>query len=514
MNKHNFTKRVTIFTLFTLLLFSLLFLAGRSDAKRAYPKSVNELNGLKAGTLIGAMTDTIIEKNFPDSKLFYYNSLADLLIGLRNDKIDYFLSDKITANYMLANESGFLVLEESLLDQPYGFIFQKNCTKTAKLKKQLNEFIEESKKNGYLDSLADKWFVDVAAAVDNASPLDVKFGGKNGVVKIAVSQAVVPFSFISNGALNGHDIEFLVSFCKKYDYGVEFYASDFNGIMPAVSSGKCDIGASCITITEERAKSVDFTVPYAMNPIIAIVMEQTSGFSLSGIKASFEKTFIQEDRWCIVLDGLGVTAIITILSTIIGSLLGFFLYLIYRKDNSFFNKFLDAFALVYKGLPSVVILMILYYIIFAKSSLSGIWVSSIAFAISLGLSVYSTLGVAVKSIDRGQIEGAYSLGFTDNQTFFRIVLPQAMTQFLPHYKVTLISLLQSTSIVGYIAVQDLTKVSDIIRSRTFEAFFPLIATALIYLFLVWLITLAMKAVMLKFNFKHRSAKQILKKFNC
>ncbi|MDO4219221.1 MAG: transporter substrate-binding domain-containing protein [Synergistaceae bacterium] len=512
MNKNNFMKRVTIFTFFILLLFSLLFLAGRSEAKRAYPKSVKELNGLKAGTLTGAITDIIIEENFPDSKICYYNNLADLLIGLENNKIDYFLSDKIAANYMIANESGFLMLDESLLDQPYGFIFQKGSIKTAKLKKQLNEFIGESKKNGYLDSLAEKWFVDVAAAADNAPPLDTKFDGKNGVIKIAVSQAIVPFSFVSNGSLNGHDIEFLVNFCKKYGYGVEFYASDFDGIIPAVSSGKCDIGASCITITEERAKSVDFSAPYAMNPIIAIVMKKASGFSLSSIKDSFEKTFIQEDRWRIVLDGLGVTAIITIVSTIIGSLLGFCLYLIYRKGNRFFNKFLDAFALVYKGLPAVVILMILYYIIFAKSSLSGLWVSSIAFAISLGLSVYSMLGVAVKSIGRGQIEGAYSLGFTDTQTFFRIVLPQSMTQFLPNYKGALISLLQSTSIVGYIAVQDLTKVSDIIRSRTFEAFFPLIATALIYLFLVWQITLVIKSVTLKFNFKHRPPKQILKKF--
>jgi polar amino acid transport system substrate-binding protein len=111
----------------------------------------------------------------------------------------------------------------------------------------------------------------------------------------------------------------------------------------------------------------------------------------------------------------------------------------------------------------------------------------------------------IESIDPGQREAALALGFTENQSFFRFIFPQAAQRFLPVYRGEIVSLLKSTSIVGYIAVQDLTKMSDIIRARTYEAFFPLIATALIYFFLAWIITLILGRVLKGVDPKHRRA---------
>ena len=115
--------------------------------------------------------------------------------------------------------------------------------------------------------------------------------------------------------------------------------------------------------------------------------------------------------------------------------------------------------------------------------ISGTLVAIIGFTLLFGAAVYSMLKTGVATVDYGQTEAAYSLGYTDNAAFYRIVLPQALPVIMPGYMVEISSLLKATAVVGYIAVQDLTKMGDIVRSRTYEAFFPLIAVAVIYFIL-------------------------------
>ena len=109
----------------------------------------------------------------------------------------------------------------------------------------------------------------------------------------------------------------------------------------------------------------------------------------------------------------------------------------------------------------------------------------------------------IESIDGGQREAALALGYSENKAFFIFIFPQAAVRFIPVYKQEIVSLLKSTSIVGYIAIQDLTKMSDIIRSRTYEAFFPLIATVMIYFILAWIISLLLKIIMNAIDRRHR-----------
>ena len=115
----------------------------------------------------------------------------------------------------------------------------------------------------------------------------------------------------------------------------------------------------------------------------------------------------------------------------------------------------------------------------------------------------------IDSVDRGQREAAIALGFTERQAFFDFIFPQAAVTFLPVYRGELVTLLKGTSIVGYISILDLTKMSDIIRSRTYEAFFPLIATALIYFALAWVISVLMSALLSRVDWK--SEKNIAKR---
>lgn len=505
------TKKTVLFSFIAVLM--LAFLCSCGGDGRIYPESIEELDGLRAGAVIGTIHDKVIEENFPNSSINYLNTYADQLAAVENNKIDYFLIDKYKACHMLGQTDSIKLLDEGVYDQNFGFIFRKDSEESDLIREKMNDFISKSKKDGTIKKLSDKWFDQSGKSVEDAKPLNIRLTGENGTLTMAVSATSPPFTFVSNEQLNGFDIELAMLFCKEYGYDLTFSASNFDGIIPAVESGKADFGGASITITEERAKSVNFSDSYVKSSVVPVVpVKAESGLSIAKTRKSFDRTFLKENRWKMVLSGIGVTLEIAFSAAIFGSILGFLIYLLCRRENRLINSFFDGFAWLFSGLPMVVVLMILYYIIFGNTSLSGTIVSSIAFSISTGLSVYSLLKTSVKSIDRGQTEGAYSLGFNDRQTFFHIILPQAMTQFIPNYKGTLISMLKGTAIVGYIAVADLTKTTDVIRARTYEAFFPLISTAVIYLILVCLITVIIKKAAAGFEPRRRSESKILKKF--
>ena len=231
--------------------------------------------------------------------------------------------------------------------------------------------------------------------------------------------------------------------------------------------------------------------------------------------AAFEKTFIREERWKLIVEGIGVTMLISICSALAGSLFGFGLYMLSRSDINVLQKVTKGFAKGYSrivaGTPIVVILMILFYVIFGKvRDMSGIVVAVIGFTLTFGAFVYDHMTVSVGSVDKGQTEAAYALGYTKNKTFFRIIFPQAMSIFLPSYCGQAVELIKATAVVGYIAVNDLTKMGDIIRSNTYEAFFPLIATAVIYFLLTWALSLLLGLIKLRFEPKRRSKESVLK----
>ena len=150
--------------------------------------------------------------------------------------------------------------------------------------------------------------------------------------------------------------------------------------------------------------------------------------------------------------------------------------------------------------------MILFYLVFTSPDASGVVVAIVGFVLTFGSFVYDNLALTVAGVDNGQLEAAYALGYSRNQTFFRIILPQAMRMFVPSYSSEIVGLIKSTSVVGYIAVNDLTKMGDIIRGNTYEAFFPLIAVAVIYFAIIWIITALLGILRKKTNPKARKEK--------
>ena len=223
-------------------------------------------------------------------------------------------------------------------------------------------------------------------------------------------------------------------------------------------------------------------------------------------KADFILNFVQANRWKYLVDGLGATLTITLLSGVMGTIIGIIIAMVrstYDKTaegaRKSFGRFiftvLDRICRVYltvlRGTPVVVQLMIIYFVIFAWSD-NGIMVAALAFGLNSGAYVAEIVRGGIMSIDNGQFEAGRSLGFNYVQTMRFIVIPQVIKNVLPSLANEFIALLKETSVAGYVAVQDLTKGGDIIRSRTYSPFLPLLAVAMIYLALVmffsWLVS--------------------------
>ena len=214
---------------------------------------------------------------------------------------------------------------------------------------------------------------------------------------------------------------------------------------------------------------------------------------MSGFKESFYQNFIEKDRWQYLLTGLENTLLITIFAVLIGVAIGFLVAIIrasHDKNGSLkiLNFICRVYLTVIRGTPTMIQLMITYYIIFASVNVSKIFVAVCAFGINSGAYVAEIVRSGIMSIDQGQFEAGRSLGFNYVQTMRLIILPQAFKNVLPALGNEFIVLLKETSISGYVGTMDLTKGGDIIRSTTYEAYLPLFGVAAIYLVIVMLMT--------------------------
>ena len=200
----------------------------------------------------------------------------------------------------------------------------------------------------------------------------------------------------------------------------------------------------------------------------------------------FYLNFIAEDRWHYITDGLLTTIKVTSASLLVGVLLGFIVAIIRSTHDKtgkmkIGNFICRVYLTVIRGTPVVVQLLIIYFVIFGSVAIDKALVAIIAFGINSGAYVAEIVRGGIMSVDKGQFEAGRSLGFNYAQTMIYIVIPQAFKNVFPALCNEFIVLLKETSVSGYIAMQDLTKGGDIIRSRTYDAFMPIISVALIYL---------------------------------
>lgn len=464
----------------------------RKELHREDESDWSLLSGKKIGVITGSIYDQLQQTLLPDTIPEYYDSYPDMVMALQSGKLSGLIVDEPLARITVARQRGLQILKKPMADTAYAFVLPK---KSTELCVKINSILHEMKQDGTWKKLEDIWFGND----EKAKVLPGLFqNGTKGVLRVVVEPTMEPFSYMKEGKLAGYDLDMLNRIAQKLDLNLEVLVVNFPAIIPAVISGKADLAACGISITEERAKSVLFCEPNYMGKVVIVTSDQLKDdkqslgsfrIFLEKLKKSFHSTFILEGRYKLVLKGLGVTILISLCAILLGTLLGFLVCLLRRSRHKIASIPAKIYIRCLQGTPILVLLMLMYYVVFGRFDANAILIAILSFAMNFAAYASEMFRTGIAALDHGQIEAAQALGFHRMQVLRRIILPQAARHVLPVFKGEVISTVKMTSIVGYIAIQDLTKVSDIIRSRTYEAFFPLIATALIYFTFSGLLTL-------------------------
>lgn len=443
------------------------------------------------------------------------------------------------------------------------------------------------------------------------------------VIKVVTSANFPPYEFHQNGQIVGVDIDIIREVLRRN--GMEMVVEDmkFDSIIVAIQTGKGDIAASGLTVTEDRQREVDFSVTYVQAKQVIIVREDSdiaapqnlqgrkigvqsgttgdtfvtenignpqrfddastavaalksgkldavvldyeparvhvarnAGLKLldepltseeyafavakgnrelleminktlqemiadgtiENIRAKYEKVtdievaetdpdgsfkddlytvFVKNARWRYLCNGLKVTLLVAFFSVILGVSIGFFVAIIRSTADTtgklkIANFLCKVYLMIIRGTPVVLQLLIIYFVVFGSMDVDKVLVAIIAFGINSGAYVAEIIRSGIMSIDRGQMEAGRSLGLSYSKTMILVILPQALKNVLPALGNEFIVLLKETSVCGFIALEDLTKGGDVIRSQTYNAFLPLIAVALVYLVLVMTFSFALE----------------------
>jgi polar amino acid transport system substrate-binding protein len=474
----------------------------QAASKHGKMSSPADLADRTIGVLMGSADEPYAHEHFPNANILEFQSAPDVVLAVKAKKVDVALNDAVPLTLVLRQDPSLAAMKGNLYSFNVGAGFQKQ---DAVLRTQFNRFLAGIRNNGVYDDMVKRW---IDEGETNMPHIELPHSGPPLVV--GVSDGAMPFVGVQENRLVGFDVELASRFCASIGRPARFDNMQFAGLIAAVTSGKADMIISSIYITEERQKQIAFSDPYFEMGSRAFALKENlaspdedgaahnSGATpehpsfLRKAANSFESNLVQEKRYLLILDGLKTTIVISILATIFGTLLG--ALVCFMRMSKF--KVLQIPARIYidilRGTPVLVLLMLIFYVVFASVNISPLFVAVIAFGMNFAAYVAEIFRAGIQSIDKGQTEAATAIGFTPVQSFLNIILPQTVQRIFPVYKGEFISLVKMTSIVGYIAVQDLTKASDIIRSRTFDAFFPLIIVAVLYFVIAWVLTLALE----------------------
>ena len=191
-------------------------------------------------------------------------------------------------------------------------------------------------------------------------------------------------------------------------------------------------------------------------------------------------TFIVDDRYLFFVEGLKNTLLLTFTSFLLGTAFGIILCALQRCKNTVVNRITKLIISTFIEMPTMVLLMILVYIIFGRTVLPVLWIVTFGLTLKAGAYLSEIFNSALSTVAEGEIEAARTLGMNKWQAFFNVVLPQTIESAMPLYINQFIVSMQETSVVGYLAIVDLTRAASIISSRTMDAFFGIITVTIIY----------------------------------
>ena len=466
-----------------------------------------DLNGKRIADLIGGGMDEYLATEFPDSTVQLYPSIGDVIAAVKYGKADAGTMDTPGVAELLRVDPAFGAIEGEVNTQLDAAGFDK---RKPELRKQFNEFLAQIRQNGVYDQMVERWFKKVGSVI----PPIAGSQGQAGKEELVVGTVLfgLPYVHYQDNELTGFDIELMQRFGASLGRKVRFSVMDSAVLVPELVTGKVD-AITGIFITKEKAQRIDFSDPYftfgnqffvlktnlagAENGLLDAPsgeagMPASEGPFWSRMAENVHDNIIQEKRYLLIAEGLAITILVSIASALLGTALGGVVCAMNLSGKALLEVSARVYIAVLRGTPVLVLLMLLLYVVFASVRISPLVVAIIAFGMNFGAYFSEIFRSGISAIDAGQREAGLAMGFTKTQTFTYILLPQTISRILPVYKGELISLVKMTSVVGYVAVMDLNKAADIIRSRTFDAFTPLIIISVLYFAVSWLLLLALE----------------------
>ncbi|MBK5914207.1 ABC transporter permease subunit [Rhodocyclus purpureus] len=461
----------------------------------------------RVAVLIGTFMDIWASREFPTAQITRFNSQADLMLSLQTGRSDVVLTDAVTARTQAVLTPDLAVAQEGLAPSPIGAAFAPG---NKGLRERFDRFLAQLQHDGTLAQMRQRWFV---AQPEQVRMPDIALPTVGAPLRVGTSLVLgLPFVSRADGRYIGHETELAQRFARQEGMPVQFVPMEFETLIAALSANKIDAIIANLTITPEREKQVAFSQPYNHETLSVLVRAKdlatpaaphtaletaaapASSSWLGELAASLTSTFVTEQRWRLVVEGLWITLTVSLLATLFGTLLGAVVCALRMAPQPWLQQVGRFYIGVIRGLPVLLLLMLTYYVAFARIDIHPVAVAVLAFGMNFAAYVAEIFRSGVRSIDPGQYEAGIAMGFSRLATFIHFILPQAVQRILPVYRGEFISLIKMTSIVGYIGVVDLTKASDIIRSRTFEAFFPLVMVSLAYFLVIWLLGLLLDTV--------------------
>ena len=479
------TKQNHAWRVFRLLLIffciglSLQFTScGKKQAENTV-FSVDDLSGKKIGVQLGTTGER-------------FNKGNDAIQALKQGKIDAVVIDAQPAQSFVAANSDLMILPEEFANEDYAIAIAKG---NSSLTSSINDALNTLKANGTLDAILNNYIGENIGQTPYTSPENVN--RSNGTLVMATNAYFQPYEYYENGTIVGIDVDVATAICDTLGMALKVEDMEFDSIITAVSSGKADVGIAGMTVTPERQKNIDFSDSYTTSQQVIVVRNNDAVSGGTSLSEKFKTDFLTDNRYQFILTGLKNTLIIAACAALIGIVIGFLVAVVRSSHDKTGNlKILNAICTVYltiiRGTPSMVQLLIIYYIIFGSMNISKLLVAILAFGINSGAYVAEIFRSGIMAVDNGQFEAGRSLGLTYRQTMLSVILPQAFKNVLPALANEFIVLLKETSISGYIGLTDLTRGGDIIRSITYDAFLPLLGVAFIYLVLVVILSALVK----------------------